>query len=182
MGKLRNLSVERTDAVDRPATGRQWIIVKAEDADTADSGAELRDAAVAAIDELAKGEVALTDEARAAFEALAGLLGVSFEAKAVDEDAGEAEADEADEDGDEGDADAGDDDAGEVEASAPDDELAKRLDGIEATLAKLAESIADRPVAKSGGRSKQLADPGREIRKGEGVFENIIFGPVSQLS
>src|SRR5690348_2655557 len=76
MGKLQRLRVERTDGVDRPATGHKWVVVKSEDA-----AGNVEDLAKTLVDEVVKAEVELSKDAASALVALAGALGIELETK-----------------------------------------------------------------------------------------------------
>lgn len=177
MGKLTALDVERTDAVDRPATGHRWMIVKSEgeNGSTPDT-AEL---AKAALDLIAKGELELPEDVAKALAALAEALGVEFQATAKDADEGdEADGDEAEGDdevdGSESDDSTDDSADGEVEKEPTVDD---RLARIEESIAALAEGRVEK-VNRLPGKSKQReADQAEEpVQKGTGLFTNIVFG------
>lgn len=198
MGLLEQLRVERVDGVDRPATGHKWVVVKSESGDVEKDYAG---AGKAALEALAKeSELTLTKEQADALNALAELLelDVTFKSEDAepdaddedsDDDADKAADDEQDEDADDEDA---DDDADDVEASEDADrpvthgELA---DAVKNAMLAVLEEEADE-VAKSRGKDKPLSkqaegnDPAgkpRKVKKGEGMFADVIFGDTTTL-
>lgn len=130
MGKLNELQVDRTDAVDRPATGHKWMILKSEEAEATDVSTTAR----AALEALVKEEgLTLSTGTAEALKALAGELemdGVEFlqadtepEAEAeADVEASEEDAEDADEPEADAEAEAEGEDAEDVEASEDADE------------------------------------------------------------
>ena len=78
--ELEDVEVERVDAVDRPATGRRWLIVKSEEEDQTVLGvAEFEAVVRAGLTQLKRdfdaGELKLSENAASALNALAALVG-----------------------------------------------------------------------------------------------------------
>ncbi len=80
--ELENIEVDRVDAVDRPATGRRWLIMKSEEEDeNAAIAKELEERVAQALEALAndaqgRGGLPLSEEALSALNRLAALYGV----------------------------------------------------------------------------------------------------------
>ncbi len=196
MGRLTELQVERVDAVDRPATGHRWVVIKSEDGE--ETVTKTVDAARTVLEALIKEEgLTLSDDTVEALKALATLLDVSFEvAEKSDEDEGEEpEAPEADGDEPEADADEGEEPA-EEPAEEEDAEEAPEADGeepevekadddepltratlgpaLKEALAELAKDTGNEPVSGEGvsiltvrkARSKQPTDADAAVEKG----------------
>jgi hypothetical protein len=159
---MRQMSIERVDAVDEPATGHRWVIAKRSKQTTkAQSEAADKDAlAKAAIEELLKDtDLDVSEDAAAALSALADAHGLTFTLAKDDEDEPEAdngdgdESDESDEsDADDADADEqdgeGDDeqnDADEGDSDDEDNDLAKRIGTLEKAVELLIERFDDKP-------------------------------------
>ena len=81
--ELEDVEVDRVDAVDRPATGRKWLLMKSEEEDeNVALTKELEERVARALEALAaeaqkRGGLALSQDALDALNALAGLYGLS---------------------------------------------------------------------------------------------------------
>lgn len=77
---LEGVEVERVDAVSRPATGRRWLLLKAEDIGKEERMEELKEVGAGALahlaEQLARAEYQATAEALAALRTLAQALGM----------------------------------------------------------------------------------------------------------
>jgi len=198
---LKDLEVDRSDAVDEPATGRKWLVLKTEDPDELEANLqELADHAAGAIEALQKGAVALDRLSQKKLERLVKMLGPKhFKGtftlrKAEDEKdaAGEKPA------------------AGAAEATTPSKDISLSKDSLE-TLKGFTGAVGDLKTTvekyfaagpeeeeeepeedgqtkrglKKGRKdedpeSSQL-EAGRRVKKtapklGEGLFQNIVYG------
>lgn len=82
--ELEDVEVERVDAVDRPATGRKWLLMKSEEEDeTMLNVSHFEEIVRAALTQMKsehdRGTLTLSEEAAAALNALAALVGESAE-------------------------------------------------------------------------------------------------------
>ena len=122
--ELEDVEVERVDAVDRPATGRRWLIVKSEEEDqsmlnVSEFEAVLRAGLTQLKREYDAGELKLSEGAAAALNALAALVGEGGELfQASVEKSAEPE------------------EAEQIEAAAPEEEIAASADAGEAAAAE----------------------------------------------
>jgi len=96
--ELEDIEVNRVDAVDRPATGRRWLIMKSEEEDeNAAIAKELEERVAEVLEALAndaqgRGGLPLSEEALAALNRLATLYGLQQPFSAVSAEASEASA------------------------------------------------------------------------------------------
>jgi len=178
LAELKDVDVERVDAVDRPATRRKWLILKSEEEDEEMVNLdELQKAALAAIEALAKDAgnegLEISEAAVEALNTLAKLLGANtqFKAKAKPDKDKEGESDQGYGYGE-----------GYPEPKKPakkDDAVLKALEEHGKLLAEIRDAL--KPVAKSALASKQ--PEGDEVKKsaprkwGEGLFVDVVFGP-----
>lgn len=207
MSKLTGMQVGRVDGVDRPAIRKRFVLVKNEDAAQVEK--DYAGASRAVVEALAKeAGLSFSEETVEVLKTLVGLLELDVDFAAKSEDAEDA-ADEAADDDDTDDDAAADDEAAadDDDAAADDDEdadVAKTYsaDEVEGLLAKFAaangitvtgdtiakrdsgtpESSASRiaPVSKQAkGQGDDSADP-KLVRKGEGLYSNIVNGEASQ--
>lgn len=175
MAELKDVDVERVDAVDRPATRRKWLILKSEEEDEEMVNLdELQKAALTAIEALAKDAgdegLEISEAAVEALNTLAKLLGADtqFKAKAKPDKGDKGGADEYGEDYPE-----------PKKPAKKDDAVLKALEEHGKLLAEIRDAL--KPVAKSAPPSKQ--PEGDEVKKsaprkwGEGLFVDVVFGP-----
>lgn len=181
MPEIKDADIERVDAVDKPATGRKWLILKSEEEDEEMVNLEeLQKVAMSVIEavqkEASEGEVGLGQEAVEALNTLAKLLnaGVQFKAKAKKPKEeygygyGYPEPDE--------------DEKKKPKKKAEDENpLLKALEAQMQVLNEIKDSLQKSQVAKSAPASKQPEDPARveksAARKwGEGLFADVLFG------
>lgn len=181
MRKLRDLEVERVDGVHDPATGQQFLILKAEEPDELrENVRNLLTSLERALHLLAKDENALTEETAQAFNEVARALDLdlAFKAKKPKEEEEEEgygypepkkpKAEKAEE------AEAG-------KAEKADDirkALAELLDEKLATWTEQwTKALQAAPVTKAQSRQVQAQDaPGQARKLGEGLFTDIVFG------
>jgi len=177
--EIKDADIEQVDAVDRPATGRKWLILKSEEEDEEMVNLEeLQKAAMSVIEavkkEASEGEVELGEEAVEALNTLAKLLNadVQFKAKAKkkpEEEYGYGYPEP-------------EDDKKKPKKKAEDeDQLLKALEAQMQVLNEIKDALQKQQVAKSAPASKQPEDPARveksTARKwGEGLFADVIFG------
>jgi hypothetical protein len=98
--ELEDIEVDRVDAVDRPATGRRWLIMKSEEEDeNAAIAKELEERVAEALEALAndaqgRGGLPLSEEALSALNRLAALYGLNqpFSVASAETSAEEASA------------------------------------------------------------------------------------------
>ena len=191
--QLKDVEVERVDAVDAPATRRKWLLLKSEEEDEEVVNAdELSRIVRSLLDALAKeeeGSLPLSDDAIAALNALANAVGaeVTFTCrrKQMDEvhpvhdtkhgkDQEEYGYGYPPPDGRRRKSES------EPAESASGGQLAEVLEAILTELREQRSMLENRAVAKSVGASKQpVGDPrpGTISRRwGEGLFADVLFG------
>ena len=167
MPKLEDLEVERVDGVDRPATRRKWLLLKAEEPD------ELRENVSRLLDDLQKvlealEKVDLPEETVTAISRFAEAHGLTFKAKKKPEDEEEG--------------------YGYPPPEKPKmaEDVAKAIADLHQALAQLpemvakavSEALAEARVTKSAPPSRQVQaqDSGQEFPKfGEGMFAPFIL-------
>lgn len=197
MGKLSSLKVDRVDGVDKPAIRKRWVMVKSEDGATTEVEKDYAGAARNVVEALVKEEgVEFSDETVEVLRALVELLeleGVEFAAKSEESDESENDDEgESDESDDEGENDESDDD--EPEAAAADDvEKNYSADEVEELIAKAlrvngvsVESVTKGEVGKIQPKSRQPKaqdEPtgSKQVKKGEGLFRNVVFADATKL-
>ena len=170
MPRLDDLEVERVDGVDRPATRRRWLLLKAEEPD------ELRENVSRLLDDLQKvlealEKVDLPEETAKAISQFAEVHGLTFKAKKKPEDEDEEEG------------------YGYPPPEKPKkkgEDVAKAIADLHQVLAQLpemvakavGEAIAEARVTKSAPPSRQVQaqDSGQEFPQfGEGMFAPFIL-------
>jgi len=203
--ELQDIEVERVDAVDRPATGRKWLILKSEEEDeqmvNIDEFESIVRTALTQIKmEHDRGALTLSEQSAAALNALAALVGEGgelFHAQAAAEPVQEAAQESATEQQAEL--------AESVPAATQESEEAERkeaaeegqdsygygypdpqmlamiLDELKAIRQLLAEMVQKQSVQKSAPPPSKQPDPAERVsripRWGEGLFADVIFGP-----
>lgn len=205
MGRLRNLEVERVDAVGSPASGHKWVILKSDNA-AVEKAATIEKAAGDALTALLKeAGLSFSKDTVSALKALAAALELDeaeFTEKAEEVAAVEAAVEKGDDDDTDADpegdkqaaaaADAPADDDDEIDADADKDveKTSYTADEVDAIIAKALDKFGvdvtaiqkgivtgtTRLVAKSK-QPKEVAKSGdrQAVKKGQGLFEDVIF-------
>jgi hypothetical protein len=169
MPRLEDLEVERVDGVDRPATRRRWLLLKAEEPD------ELRENVSRLLDDLQKvlealEKVDLPEETVKAISRFAETHGLTFKARKKPEDEEEGYGYPAP----------------EKPKKKGEGEVVKAIADLHQVLAQLpemvaravSEALAETRVAKSAPPSRQVQaqDSGHELPPfGEGMFAPFIL-------
>jgi hypothetical protein len=200
--ELEDIEVDRVDAVDRPATGRRWLIMKSEEEDENAAIAKELEERVAEVlqalsnDAQGRGGLPLSEETLSALNRLAALYGLnqpfsvaSAEMSAEEAPVQGAEADSAAEQASEPVAVAAE--ADEQKASADMEEgygypapshdiwnaILEELKAIRALLEKgaVAKSQPTRVASRQPEPEARVRQP-QARRWGEGLFADVLFG------
>jgi hypothetical protein len=200
--ELEDIEVDRVDAVDRPATGRRWLIMKSEEEDeNAAIAKELEERVAEVLEALAndaqgRGGLPLSEETLSALNRLAALYGLnqpfsvaSAEMSAEEAPVQGAEADSAAEQASEPVAVAAE--ADEQKASADMEEgygypapshdiwnaILEELKAIRALLEKgaVAKSQPTQVASRQPEPEARVRQP-QARRWGEGLFADVLFG------